>query len=39
MSLSNEYKEGGVAPVHLMETYGGCVDIAPIIRTLDYIRS
>ena len=39
MSLSNVYKDGGVAPVYLMETYWSCGGIAPIIRTLDSVWS
>jgi len=39
LSLSNECKDGGVAPLYLMETYRGCVGIAPVIRTLDSVWS
>jgi hypothetical protein len=37
MSLSNVCKEGGVAPLHLMQKYRGCVGIAPLIRALFYL--
>jgi hypothetical protein len=39
VSLSNECKDGGVAPVHHMETYRGCVGIAPLLLTLDSVWS
>jgi hypothetical protein len=39
VSLSNKCKDGGVAPLHLMETYSGCVGIAPVIPTLDSVCS
>jgi hypothetical protein len=31
VSLSNDCKFDGVSPVHLMETYRGCVSIAALI--------
>jgi hypothetical protein len=37
VSLSNKCKVGDVAPVHHMETYRGCVGIAPLILSHDFI--